>query len=134
MVLHFILFIVLLFTSANAFRLPSSALKIRQSNTIKCIPNNIQYPSLSFISVSQWNLLHEYAALLSNWNTKVNLVSRKDINQLFNRHIIPCISISMATKFVDGSEVADVGTGGGKDRYYMHHILYLLICMSYSSL
>ncbi len=47
------------------------------------------------------------------WNSKVNLISRKDIDNLYVNHILHSLSIAKIHEFIDGTDVLDVGTGGG---------------------
>src|SRR5690554_793173 len=47
------------------------------------------------------------------WNSKINVISRKDIDNLYTRHILHSLSIAAFTSFTDGSRVMDLGTGGG---------------------
>lgn len=65
------------------------------------------------LSGSQWKQLETLALKLYDWNTKVNLVSRKDVESLIPNHIIPCLSISLIRNFNKGETIIDVGTGGG---------------------
>jgi 16S rRNA (guanine527-N7)-methyltransferase len=51
--------------------------------------------------------------LYFEWNQKINVISRKDIDQLYLRHVLHSLSICKYTDFVDGTDVMDVGTGGG---------------------
>lgn len=51
--------------------------------------------------------------LYRGWNAKVNLISRKDIENLYERHILHSLAIAKFFKFKAGSEILDVGTGGG---------------------
>ena len=69
-----------------------------------------QFPS---ISGSQWSLLEQWAQLIREWNAKINLVSRKDIDFLEVRHLAHCLSITNHLKLMQGARVLDVGTGGG---------------------
>lgn len=58
----------------------------------------------------------QFAALLplySEWNSKINVVSRKDIDNLYLHHVLHSLAISRVVKFPAGSAVLDVGTGGG---------------------
>lgn len=48
-----------------------------------------------------------------DWNSKINLVSRKDIDEFTTRHLLHSLAIAKAMKFAPGSKVLDVGTGGG---------------------
>lgn len=51
--------------------------------------------------------------LYKDWNQKINVVSRKDIDELYLRHVLHSLGIAKIQGFKDGSEVMDVGTGGG---------------------
>lgn len=65
------------------------------------------------INESTWQVLHAWAELLREWNTKVNLISRKDIDHLEERHLAHCLAITNHLKLMSGTRVLDVGTGGG---------------------
>ncbi|AJR03604.1 16S rRNA (guanine(527)-N(7))-methyltransferase RsmG [Siansivirga zeaxanthinifaciens] len=52
-------------------------------------------------------------ALYQDWNLKINVVSRKDIDELYLRHVLHSLAIAKLIQFKDGSEIMDVGTGGG---------------------
>ncbi|SFQ43066.1 16S rRNA (guanine(527)-N(7))-methyltransferase RsmG [Parafilimonas terrae] len=51
--------------------------------------------------------------LYSDWNEKINVISRKDIEHLYLKHVLHSLSIAAAFEFADGSSVIDIGTGGG---------------------
>ena len=68
------------------------------------------FPDLTKIQVSQFEQLH---ALYQDWNAKINVVSRKDIDQLYERHVLHSLAIAQFTSFIPGSQILDVGTGGG---------------------
>ncbi len=51
--------------------------------------------------------------LYQDWNQKINVVSRKDIDELYLRHILHSLGIAKIQQFLPGSKVLDVGTGGG---------------------
>ena len=51
--------------------------------------------------------------LYQDWNLKINVVSRKDIDELYLRHVLHSLGIAKVTEFKPGSKVMDVGTGGG---------------------
>lgn len=51
--------------------------------------------------------------LYSDWNSKINVISRKDIDHLYERHILHSLGIAKVQPFKSGSAVLDVGTGGG---------------------
>ncbi len=59
---------------------------------------------------SQFELLE---SLYQDWNVKINVVSRKDIDELYLRHVLHSLGIAKIQKFKAGSEILDVGTGGG---------------------
>lgn len=52
-------------------------------------------------------------ALYQDWNLKINVVSRKDIDELYLRHVLHSLAIAKIIQFKDGSKIMDVGTGGG---------------------
>jgi len=51
--------------------------------------------------------------LYKEWNEKINVVSRKDIDALYEKHILHSLAIAAICNFHDGAEVVDIGTGGG---------------------
>ena len=51
--------------------------------------------------------------LYQDWNLKINVVSRKDIDELYLRHVLHSLGIAKVIGFKDGSKILDVGTGGG---------------------
>ena len=51
--------------------------------------------------------------LYKEWNEKINVISRKDIDNLYERHILHSLAIAKAFPFDDGASVLDLGTGGG---------------------
>ena len=51
--------------------------------------------------------------LYQDWNLKINVVSRKDIDELYLRHVLHSLGIAKVIKFKNGTQVLDVGTGGG---------------------
>ena len=60
--------------------------------------------------------LEQFAALQPlylEWNSKINVISRKDIESLYERHVLHSLSIATINGFSDGMEVIDLGTGGG---------------------
>lgn len=68
------------------------------------------FPNLSDIQKKQFALLEE---LYKDWNQKINVVSRKDIEELYLRHVLHSLGIAKIQGFKDGAEILDVGTGGG---------------------
>lgn len=51
--------------------------------------------------------------LYTDWNTKINVISRKDIDNLYEHHVLHSLAIMKALRFKAGSNVLDFGTGGG---------------------
>ena len=68
------------------------------------------FPNLSNKQIDQFNQLKE---LYSYWNNQINVVSRKDIGLLYERHILHSLGIAKVISFLPGETVLDVGTGGG---------------------
>ena len=68
------------------------------------------FPNLSDTQRKQFEIL---AQSFPEWNTKINLVSRKDMEDFQERHILHSLAIFKAMKFAPGSRILDVGTGGG---------------------
>ena len=69
-----------------------------------------KFPLLSKTQIEKFLLFEK---LIKNWNKKVNLISRKDIEFLFERHISYSLSITFFFKFKTETKILDVGTGGG---------------------
>ena len=65
------------------------------------------------ISDPQWDKLQEYTALLREWNAKINLVSRKDMDRLETKHLAHCLTITKFLRLIPRARLLDVGTGGG---------------------
>jgi len=65
------------------------------------------------ITEREYNLLVEFVRLLLDWNTKINLVSRKDVENIWQKHILGSLAILFNYKFQEQSSIVDVGTGGG---------------------
>ena len=60
-----------------------------------------------------WEKLRAYAALLREWNQKINLVSRKDIDRLETKHLAHCLTITKFLRLMPKARLLDAGTGGG---------------------
>ena len=52
-------------------------------------------------------------ALYHDWNAKINVISRKDIDQLYEHHVLHSLAIAKAIRFRSGTHILDFGTGGG---------------------
>jgi len=70
-------------------------------------------PIFPEVTPAQWALLGRMAALHREWNAKINLVSRKDIDNLEWHHYAPCIAAVNFLRLMNGATVLDAGTGGG---------------------
>ncbi|MDT8401834.1 MAG: 16S rRNA (guanine(527)-N(7))-methyltransferase RsmG [Bacteroidales bacterium] len=57
--------------------------------------------------------LYRLEAIYADWNTKINLVSRRDIDRFLLHHVIHSLSISRIIEFMPGTKILDAGTGGG---------------------
>jgi 16S rRNA (guanine527-N7)-methyltransferase len=68
------------------------------------------FKNLSETQIQQFEKLQE---LYQDWNLKINVVSRKDIDELYLRHVLHSLGIAKVVQFKPGSKVLDVGTGGG---------------------
>lgn len=68
------------------------------------------FTSLTPIQKEQFSALFE---LYSDWNSKINVISRKDIDNLYTHHVLHSLAIAKFINFQDGSKIIDVGTGGG---------------------
>lgn len=67
----------------------------------------------SNLSGQQIDLIKQLGPLYATWNQRINLISRKDIEALYERHILHSMAISKFIEFKPGTRVLDVGTGGG---------------------
>lgn len=65
------------------------------------------------LSPDQLEKFEQLDMLYKDWNTKINVISRKDIDQLYLHHVLHSIGIAKVQPFLPGSSVLDVGTGGG---------------------
>ena len=68
------------------------------------------FPNLTERQKEQFDALYE---LYLDWNTKINVISRKDIENLYLHHVLHSLSIAKVLEFKDGTSLMDVGTGGG---------------------
>ena len=68
------------------------------------------FPNLSENQKEQFRKLE---TLYKDWNLKINVVSRKDIDELYLRHVLHSLGIAKFIEFKNGSSILDVGTGGG---------------------
>ncbi|HEX6192097.1 MAG TPA: 16S rRNA (guanine(527)-N(7))-methyltransferase RsmG [Chitinophagaceae bacterium] len=61
----------------------------------------------------QQQQLQQLDAAYKDWNQKINVISRKDIDSLYEKHVLHSLAIAAAFDFPDGTEIVDLGTGGG---------------------
>jgi len=68
------------------------------------------FPELSGRQIERFAMLGE---LYAEWNSRINVISRKDIDHLYERHVLHSLAIAKVISFAPGAKVLDVGTGGG---------------------
>jgi hypothetical protein len=68
------------------------------------------FPELTEKKLAQ---LSQLADLYKEWNDKINVISRKDIDNVIEHHILHSLAIAKAIQFKPGTDVLDLGTGGG---------------------
>ncbi len=68
------------------------------------------FPELNEKQKQQFEMLD---TLYRDWNSKINVISRKDIDNLYEHHVLHSLAIAKAIRFKDGSRILDFGTGGG---------------------
>ncbi|MEO6303322.1 MAG: 16S rRNA (guanine(527)-N(7))-methyltransferase RsmG [Bacteroidia bacterium] len=68
------------------------------------------FPDITSTQLSQFGQLFD---LYNTWNNQINVISRKDIDLLYERHILHSLGIAKVIQFKPGTRVLDVGTGGG---------------------
>lgn len=68
------------------------------------------FPDLSEAQYEQFSALK---SLYTDWNAKINVISRKDTKHFYERHVLHSLGIAKVTSFSDGTDILDIGTGGG---------------------
>ena len=68
------------------------------------------FPDLTPLQIEQFTKLYD---LYIDWNSKINVISRKDIDELYSRHVLHSLGIAKVIQFQPGAKILDVGTGGG---------------------
>lgn len=68
------------------------------------------FPDLSAEQIRQFKALKP---LYEKWNAQINVISRKDLDDFYERHVLHALGIAKVIQFKSGTEVLDVGTGGG---------------------
>lgn len=65
------------------------------------------------LTEKQVNQLGQLAPLYQEWNAQINVISRKDMDEFYTRHVLHAMGIAKVMPFADHSKVLDIGTGGG---------------------
>lgn len=65
------------------------------------------------LSAAQYEMLGRLMELYTEWNGRINVISRKDLDHLYLRHVLHSLAIARVCAFDDGARIADVGCGGG---------------------
>lgn len=65
------------------------------------------------LSEQQIKLFEQLLPLYTDWNSKINVISRKDIEHLYEHHVLHSLAIAKVISFKPGTKILDVGTGGG---------------------
>lgn len=68
------------------------------------------FPNLTDLQINQ---LSQLGDLYADWNSKINVISRKDIDNIYERHVLHSMAIAKVMNFKAGSHIMDLGTGGG---------------------
>lgn len=68
------------------------------------------FPDLTEIQKQQYSSLYD---LYTDWNAKINVISRKDIANLYEHHVLHSLGIAKVIRFKSGTRIMDLGTGGG---------------------
>lgn len=84
--------------------MPNTKISMKAEIVFKYFPN---------LSDNQQHQFVQLEELYKDWNLKINVVSRKDIEELYLRHVLHSLGIAKVQTFKPGSEILDVGTGGG---------------------
>jgi 16S rRNA (guanine527-N7)-methyltransferase len=81
---------------------------MKENNPIQILTN--YFPELSAQQRARFEQLYD---LYNFWNSQINVISRKDIELLYERHVLHSLGIAKVMGFQPGTDVMDVGTGGG---------------------
>jgi 16S rRNA (guanine527-N7)-methyltransferase len=68
------------------------------------------FPKLTNLQINQFEQL---LSLYTDWNSRINLISRKDLDNFYERHVLHSLAIAKVISFEEGTRVMDAGTGGG---------------------
>lgn len=78
------------------------------------------FPDLTETQKQQFASLYD---LYTDWNAKINVISRKDIENLYEHHVLHSLGIAKVTRFVPGTHIMDLGTGGGFPGIPLCHLI-----------
>lgn len=80
---------------------------------------------------AQLHQIQQLDGLYREWNEKINVISRKDIDSLYEKHVLHSLAIATICNFNDGIQVVDIGTGGGFPgiplAIYFPHVSFTLV-------
>lgn len=79
----------------------------------KLMPSDIIFYYFDDLSTKQQEQFQQIGPIYRAWNAKLNLVSRNDINHIYLKHVLHALSIAKVVAFEPGTQILDVGTGGG---------------------
>lgn len=65
------------------------------------------------LTAKQLQQLEQMEAIYQDWNAKINVISRKDMDQFYIHHVLHSLGIAKVIEFQPGTKVLDIGTGGG---------------------
>ena len=82
--------------------------RLRQFSIMQTILKH--FPNITERQIEQFTALYD---LYTDWNSKINVISRKDIDNLYPHHIIHSLAIAKVLNFESGTTLLDIGTGGG---------------------
>lgn len=68
------------------------------------------FPNLTDDQINKFGQLRD---LYEHWNAQINVISRKDLDNFYERHVLHSLAISKVMEFTPGSKILDIGTGGG---------------------
>jgi 16S rRNA (guanine527-N7)-methyltransferase len=75
--------------------------------------DNIVFKYFKELNGTQKEQILKMAPLYEEWNSRINVISRKDIGNLYEHHVLHCLSIAKIADFEQGMRILDLGTGGG---------------------
>ena len=92
----------------------------KTSTKLELIPISKWQPNMQIIlkyfsdfTPAQINQFAALESLYNEWNTKINVISRKDIDGLYEKHVLHSLAIAAVFQFEPGMQILDLGTGGG---------------------